>query len=328
MKILFIMSILFSLLNKNYTKKIVGKHHVLPTILKPFTINDCVNVHGNQWLCNGHTLYLKDNEFINDKKLISISPGGFKGFYMLGIASFIKENYNLQDYIFSGASAGAWNSLFMTFKHDPLELALDIVDDKTNNAISIIDLEYIIKYKILEKYTKEDFELKKLFIGVTSFEKIKVKTHIFSDFDTLEDALNCCIASSHIPYVTSSNFLNKYQNINTFDGGFSTYPYLNVINPTLHITPSMWEEPEQKQQNNQVQVQDQVHDPKNNNNRSRIKNFLKKIFRFPPSFHVSDYTTLFSKNKYNLYELYDKGYNDAKKNKELLDEIFLHGNNL
>jgi hypothetical protein len=277
--------------------KIVGAHRVMPKLIKPFAINEeCININGNKWLCDDHTLYLKDNEYIKDKKLISISPGGFKGFYMLGITTFIKENYGLDNFIFSGASAGAWNSLFMTYKHDPIEFVIGMLDDKLNDAISIIDLEYVIKYKILNKYSENDFDLKRLFIGVTSFEKLKIKTHIFSDFDTLEDALNCCIASSHIPYITGSTFLNKYQNMNTFDGGFSKYPYLNVIKPSLHITPGMWKD--ENQENNQ-------------------KTYVEKLLRLQT--HVSDYTTLFSRSKYNFTDLFDKGYSDAKKNKLFLD---------
>ena len=261
MKILFIMALLHSLFNVNLTKKIVGAHTVLPNFIKPFAINDnCINVSGNKWTCNDHTLYLKENENVADKKLISISPGGFKGFYMLGTATFIKENYKLDKYIFSGASAGAWNSLFMTYKHDPIDFVINVLDDRLNNAISIFDLEYEIKYKILHRYTEIDFDLQKLFIGVTSFENMKVKTHIFSDFDTLEDALNCCIASSHIPYITGTTFLNKYQNMNAFDGGFSKYPYLNIIKPSLHITPNMWKD-----------------DKKSNVKTSYIKN----LFNFP-----------------------------------------------
>ena len=45
-----------------------------------------------------------------------------KGFYLFGISSYIKKNYKLDNYIFSGASAGAWNSLFMCFKKNPSEL--------------------------------------------------------------------------------------------------------------------------------------------------------------------------------------------------------------
>jgi len=302
MKSLSIMAFLFPLLNKNLATKIVGSHRVVPKLIKSFSINEeCVNINENKWLHNEHTLYLKDNEYIKDKKLISISPGGFKGFYMLGIASFIKENYDLEKYIYSGASAGAWNSLFMTFKHDPIEFIIEMLDEKLNNAISNIDVEYAIKYKILNKYSEDDFDLKRLFIGVTSFENMKIKTHIFSDFDTLENALNCCIASSHIPYITGSTFLNKYQNMNAFDGGFSKYPYLNVIKPSLHITPEIWKDG--KQENSQ-------------------KTYVEKLLTFQS--HVSDYTTLFSRSKYNFADLFDKGYNDAKNNKQFLDNKLIN----
>jgi len=297
MKLLSIMAFLFHVLNKNLATKIVGTRSVIPKLIKSFSINDeCVNINENKWFCNEHTLYVKDEKYIKDKKLISISPGGFKGFYMLGTSAFIKENYVLDNFIFSGASAGAWNSLFMTFKHDPIELVIEMLDEKLNNAISNIDVEYVIKYKILNKYSENDFDLKRLFIGVTSFENMKIKTHIFSDFNTLEDALNCCIASSHIPYVTGSTFLNKYKNMNAFDGGFSKHPYLNIIKPTLHIKPSIWKDNE-----------------RNNSQKTYVEQLLSLQTQ------LSDYTTLFSRSKYNFTDLFDKGYSDAKKNKLFLD---------
>jgi len=296
-KLLSIMAFLFHVLNKNLATKIVGTRSVIPKLIKSFSINDeCVNINENKWFCNEHTLYVKDEKYIKDKKLISISPGGFKGFYMLGTSAFIKENYVLDNFIFSGASAGAWNSLFMTFKHDPIELVIEMLDEKLNNAISNIDVEYVIKYKILNKYSENDFDLKRLFIGVTSFENMKIKTHIFSDFNTLEDALNCCIASSHIPYVTGSTFLNKYKNMNAFDGGFSKHPYLNIIKPTLHIKPSIWKDNE-----------------RNNSQKTYVEQLLSLQTQ------LSDYTTLFSRSKYNFTDLFDKGYSDAKKNKLFLD---------
>jgi hypothetical protein len=300
-KLLSIATIFFSWVYNNFATKIVGTHKVVPKLIKPFANNEeCVNINGNKWLCDDHMLYLKDNDYIKDKKLISISPGGFNGFYMLGTTTFIKENYDLERFIFSGASAGAWNSLFMTYKHNPIEFVYNMLDDNLNNAISIIDLEYMMKYNILKKYKEDDFELKKLFIGVTSFEKLKIKTHIFSDFDTLEDVLNCCIASSHIPYITGTTFLNKYNNINAFDGGFSKYPYLNTIKPSLHITPEIWE---------------------NNKQENDKKTPIEKYFTL--KFHISDYTSLFSRSKYNFTDLFEKGYNDAKNNKHFLDNILL-----
>ena len=158
----------------------------------------------------------------------------------------------------------------------------------------------------MNKFKTEDFDLKKLFVGVTSFDYMKIKTNIFSDFESLEDAVNSCVASSHIPYITGNSFLNKYQNMNGFDGGFSKYPYLNVIKPSLHITPSMW-----------TDVKDfNLCDDQNINARK----YIEKLLKMP--MQVSDYTTLFSRSKFNFVELYDRGYNDAKNNKDYLDKIF------
>jgi len=244
---------------------------------------------------SNHLIY--DN-ITENKKLISISPGGIKGFYLMGTINYIKENYNLDDYIFSGASAGAWSGLFMSLKYpnadkdkettDNYFIRNIILDDNLKKAKTLLEFQYMLKYKILSLYTNEDFELDKLFIGVTSIKNFRIQTSIFSRFENVEDAINCCIASSHIPFITGG-IINKYHDIYTFDGGFSKYPYLNFTNATLHISPDMW---------------------------------VKKNKNFDP-FSIAEYTTLFSKDKYNFYELYENGYNDAKKNKDYLDSIFI-----
>lgn len=43
--------------------------------------------------------------------VITISPSGLKGYYLLGIAAYLRHNYDLSKYVFSGASSGAWISL-------------------------------------------------------------------------------------------------------------------------------------------------------------------------------------------------------------------------
>ena len=307
---LFIMSIFSSLLMKLNATKVVGMTRTaIPSVMNSQinpekSVEQCiVNLKTNRWICNDNSLYLKENVFIKDKKLISISPGGFKGFYMLGTCAFIKENYILDDFIYSGASAGAWNSLFMTYKKDSLEFVYNLLDDKLNDAISIIDLEYMIKYKILNKFNADDFDLKRLFVGVTSFDNLQINTHIFSEFENLEDAVNCCIASSHIPYITGNSFLNKYQNMNAFDGGFSKYPYLNIIKPTLHVSPNMWKD---------------INGSQDQNNHS--KTYIEKLLKM--STKISDYTTLFSRSQYDFSKLYDAGYSHAKNNKAFLDKKF------
>ena len=205
---------------------------------------------------------------------------------MYGICSYIKENYNLSDYIFSGASAGAWNSLMMTCKKDITQFKYEIIEDSLNNSKDIFNAELILKQKLLHYYKTEDFDLDRLFIGVTILDGCKLKLTIYNDFKSLEDAIDCCIASSHIPLITGG-IINKYNNYLTFDGGFFKNPYVDVIDKKIHISPSMW----------------------------NIKK--NKILK-----NICEITTLFSKDLFNFNKLFDDGYNDAKNNKEYFDSIF------
>jgi hypothetical protein len=231
--------------------------------------------------------FLMENEFIKDKKLISISPGGFKGFYVMGVCKYLKSKYDLDNYIFSGASAGAWNSLLLCFNRDIDEIQYKILDKTLQDTNKLGDIEKRIKDKMLETYSTDDFDLRRLFIGVTTIDKYKSNTTIFTGFDNLEDALNCCIASSHIPLVTGG-FTNVYRNILSFDGGFSKYPYLNTSKSVLHITPNIWKSKQQSYS----------------------------------TMSISDYTALFSKTRYNFLDMVEDGYKDSDINKKTLDGIF------
>ena len=233
-----------------------------------------------------------EKDFLNNKKLITISPGGYKGFYTHGNCIYIKEHYDLSDYLFSGASAGAWNALFMTCKKNMFLPSKYIVESVTQNTKSIFDLQNQVKENILGRYTTDDFELDKLFIGVTTLHFFKVKTTIYSNFCNLEDAIDCCFASSHIPLITGY-FFNKYKNVISFDGGFSKNPYFDSIESNFHISPSLWNE---------------------------NKNELTK----PTS--IDNITTLFSKDKYDCNQLLIDGYNDAELHKYFLDKIFVRKN--
>lgn len=150
------------------------------------------------------------------------------------------------------------------------------------------------KYKLLTTYKDDDFDLKRLFIGVTGVTNFKPSTNIYSGFENLDDAINCCIASSHIPFLTGG-LTNRYHNLYTFDGGFSTYPYLNSDNVVLHFSPSMWDEIKDKP-----------------------TNVIKRNIRT-----IKNLKELFSPSKNNLLELFDHGYQDAKKHKEYLDLLFV-----
>ena len=244
-------------------------------------------------------LYLLSNEYLSNKELITISPGGLKGFYLLGILSYIKDHYETDHFIYSGASAGSWNCLFMCLKGNPRDFIYDLMQSIVTNTNSIMEMQYFMKYKILSKYKTEDFDLKKIFIGVSKLEGFKITSNIFTEFNSLEDAVNCCMASSHIPIITGG-LTNKYNNMYSFDGGLSNYPYLNKKSK-LHVFPGMWKK---KKMIN-------VEEKKRENIFMKI---VKSLFQF------SDF---FSMKKNNPIVLFDDGYHDAKMNREYLDELFV-----
>lgn len=271
--------------------KIVSKveHTTNQIIIHNHEKTQCTNFNDKQ-----KTFYLEKNEFIKDKKMISISPAGFKGFYLLGVITYIKEHYDLSDFIFSGASAGAWISILLSYKGDTKDLFTRIMGENTvfPKDLSIREFEQKIKTNILSNFNETDFDLRRVFIGVTTVNNFKLQTSIYSNFNGIEDALDCCIASSHIPFITGGP-INKYHDIISFDGGFSKYPYLNLVKSSLHITPSIW--------------------------RPDVPTkYIKKI---------TDYTTLLSKDKYDFMELFEMGYNDTKNNANVLDPLFHHSPN-
>jgi hypothetical protein len=254
---------------------------VLRTIKTPFFLNKF-------YLSKTENQYNHFVQGTKEKRIISLSPGGYKGFYVLGICKFIKENYNLDNYVFSGASAGAWNSLMLCFKNDINDIIHLILDSNLEKSSSIYEIEKSIKRIIVNRYNDDDFELNRLYVGVTIIENYKTNTTIYNNFENLEDAVNSCIASSHIPLVTGG-FVNFYKNILSFDGGFSKYPYLNTSKSVLHIHPNMW---------------------------NHFSNSTGK-------FNITDYTTLFSKNIFPFCEMVEKGYLDSKRNKDILDKVFI-----
>ena len=126
-----------------------------------------------------------------NSKLIISTPGGLFGFYFMGISSYIKENYDLNDYVFSGASAGAWNSLFLSLKNIPDLLTKELLKTNVKSIKSILQLEQRMKSVIMKNYQDESFDLEKLYLGVSVLDKSEYSCEHFDHPCSLFDvALN------------------------------------------------------------------------------------------------------------------------------------------
>ena len=252
-------------------------YKILNLLRKKSTSKEIIIDKKNNKLYNASDLY-----FLKDKKVISISPGGIQGFYFMGIISFIKDHYDLSNVIFTGASAGSWISLFSCYKYSSANIVNDLLDYNYSNIKCILDLQLYFKDRLLLNYNSDDFNLQKIFLGVTVLKNLELSTNIFYNFENLEDAIDCCIASSHIPLLTG-RFINRYNNEICFDGGFSNMPYLNMNTTILNINLSLW----------------------NNDFEDYI-----------------NYNDLLNVNSNNFTKMYNNGYKNANKNKNSLDKIF------
>ena len=272
--------------NKLKNNRIFYNHHInnlskkkTVHLKKPkYTIQH--NKHNIKLEYNNITNYFFDNKYLNDKNIINIYPAGLRGFYEMGICVYIKENYNIDNYVFSGASAGAWNSLLLSYKGDPINFKNFILEFDKYDIKSLEELQKNFKNRILLNFKSDDFDLKKIFIGVTVLEKFRFKNYIFTDFESLEDAIDCVIASSNIPFITGKLFY-KYKNKLCFDGGFSKDPYIHNPNIDLLIYPEVFK----------------------NTDADNIQDLSGGIIE----------NDLFEVDFKNIVKLFEKGYNDAIK---------------
>ena len=191
-----------------------------------------------------NNINIADNSIIKtnllDKNILHITPGGLYGFYDTGICKIIKEKYNLKNYIFNGVSAGSWNSLLMVYKYDHdklVKLIFNIYDKNKINGIKTTQQEF--KNIILSNTNTEDFELDKLFITVCVLNNNKINNYVYTDFETLECAINCCIASSNIPVLTG-DIIHKYRDKISYDGGFLYNSHIIIKKPKFIITNSLF----------------------------------------------------------------------------------------
>lgn len=249
-----------------------------------FMYNAFFRMYRKMIINNQNNQFKIKNKPTLDKVIIS-TPGGLNGFYLLGVSAYLKENYNLTEYLYSGASAGAWNSLFLSFRGNDTEFINNLLCSDIHNATSVVEIEKIMKNMILTNYCYEDFDLDKVNIGVTVCRWfLRFKLVIYNDFLNLKDAVFCCMASSHIPFITGG-LLYFYRKKCCFDGAFFSKPYLNMT-PTFIISPDMW------------------------NSTHTYSNFIDNALQM-------------NRLNVNLTDLYIQGYNDTKNNKQKLDDIFL-----
>lgn len=183
-------------------------------------------------------------------KIISIKPGGLKGFYVLGICKFIKEVYPLDDCYFYGSSAGSWNAVYLSLPFDNSYYFNEIFKLKPQKIKTLYELELELKNIILNyiEINKLEYNVsslnKKCNICLSEFKEYKFKKIIVNDFKDCEDLLETCIASSHLPLYSNGKFFYNYKNKKIIDGGLFRKNYPKHIQPDLIISHKIFKNKE------------------------------------------------------------------------------------
>ena len=150
------------------------------------------------------------------KKVIQIDPGAYQGVYVLGVVAYVKDYYSLDDrddIVFLGSSAGAYNALAMSFRYADARSRLayanmtDALISIFDESPSLIQLQNNLQRYMRSEQSDEQFDLHKLHIDVTEYAPpFALHKRIVSGIPSLDDALDMCAASSHIPFITSPRF--------------------------------------------------------------------------------------------------------------------------
>ena len=211
--------------------------------------------------------------------------GGFYNYYF-GIACYIQENYNLDEIIFSGVSAGSWPALFLAAKinirENYFKLNEKIIKDTSKKKILKTPFRW---NKCIERQCKKYFDESlldhidsNLFVSLTEKHKfLKFRNVLIDNFNSKDELIDTCSASTHIIVYNNVGLFKKIKKKKYLDGGFSKtypFPYGKKLSNTISINTNWYSE-----------------------------KFLKKIRNFPPQLNLK-------RCEYLFY----KGYKDAANN--------------
>ncbi len=197
-------------------------------------------------LRNDELNYNSLKEPLYNNNIITCEPAGTNGFYSLGVSYYLKQNYDLTDFQFAGASAGAWNCLLLSLNDDnnfrnAINKIINIKKDDSRkpNFKKLITIQNEIQNIINNDLDQKNLNYNNLYIGICFLKGFRISSELVYNFSSISEITDCCRASSHIPFVTG-NLLRKYKNIIAIDGGLTNLPLSLIKNPYFNIHTGMW----------------------------------------------------------------------------------------
>lgn len=232
------------IISNNYCNSITTKTDIINTQPQALSVN--FPTSHNNFKNTEENKYYSINKPLYNENIITCEPAGINGFYSLGVSYYLKKNYNLSEFVFAGASAGSWNCLLLAMKEDNnTRLLIEKIltfnqhNIRGTNFQKIAKLQDNLQDLILDSFTEDNFNLNKIYIGVSFLRGFTINAELIYNFSSLMDITECCKASSHIPLVTA-NLIKRYKGIIAFDGGLRNLPLSLVNKSYFNIHTDMW----------------------------------------------------------------------------------------
>jgi hypothetical protein len=162
-----------------------------------------------------HTLH--HSEIEKTEIDIVISGGGFKGLFMAGAAHVLihssLSNRELVVKRIAGSSAGAWSGLFILCRFELHHWVTTYYACKDRPSNTVHEVYHDLVPWVLEAMPADAYMTcsGRLFVSITVLTSSGLKNHIISEFSSNRDLIDCCMASSALPYLTERGAFRTFR---------------------------------------------------------------------------------------------------------------------
>ena len=155
--------------------------------------------------------------------LLAFSGGGMFFFWQLGAGMALKEHFNLEEFEWSGASAGALTALILASGADPRKAVRSACDAAKRNNLYARPLGCVgVFRKILEKWLWENIPE-----NLPGAEKISIIAYqvfpcpgpvVLQGMQSREELISAALASCHVPFLIDWSLWARFRGRALLDG--------------------------------------------------------------------------------------------------------------
>lgn len=155
---------------------------------------------------------------------IVVSGGGLKGYFMSGCSHVLQHELakqNVKIARIAGSSAGAWAGLFMLTNIGTENWIESYYKCKERPEMNMHEAYEDIWPWVNSCIPENAWEIcsGRLFISITEVTWFGVRNHMISEYANNRELFEACMASSVVPYISSSTMFRSYRGMWVIDGG-------------------------------------------------------------------------------------------------------------